>query len=53
MNAEISRLKELRLVNPAVREDEIEALIQHRDRCLEALGNTRASLVGIRVMFNL
>jgi len=53
MNAEISRLKELRLINPAVREDEIEALVKHRDHCLEALGNTRASLVGIRVMFNL
>ena len=53
INAEIARLKELRLVNPAVREDEIEALTLHRDCVLEALGNTQASLVGIRVMFNL
>lgn len=53
LDAEIARLIELRKVNPSVREDEIDALRQHKENCLEQLGNTQARLVAIRVMFNI
>ncbi len=53
LDAEISRLVELRKVNPAVREDEIDAVRKHKDDCIEQLGNTQAQLVAIRVMFNI
>ena len=51
-DAEIKRLSELQKINPSVRQDEIDALVQHREDCQTALNNTEARLVSVRVLFN-
>ena len=52
-DAEIKRLTELQITNLSVRQDAIDALIQHREDCQTALDNTEATLVSVRVLFNI
>jgi ATP-dependent helicase HepA len=49
LNAEWDRLQYLQSVNPAVREEEVLAMAQHRDACCEALSQSQPVLEGLRV----
>jgi hypothetical protein len=42
-------LQYLQSVNPAVREEEVLAMAQHRDACCEALSQSQPVLEGLRV----
>ena len=47
---EIARMESLQNVNPSVREDEVAALRQSRERLLSGLEQTELSLDAIRVV---
>ena len=49
LNAEWDRLQYLQSVNPAIREEEVLAMAQHRDACCEALSQAQPVLEGLRV----
>jgi len=52
LQSEIDRLKELKKVNPAVRDSEIQALEIQLEATESALEETTANLVAVRVMIN-
>lgn len=49
---EIDRLQALRMVNPSVRQDEIDELMNQREGLLEAAGNSMLRLEAVRIVVN-
>ncbi len=48
-DAEISRLRYLQRINPAVRDEEIAALAEEKEACQTALSHSKPALEGLRV----